>query len=176
MSSRSTACRIAPAWASGTVRRSARSGADGPFEQSTELGDSRTGARQLPLESAEMGHNHAVASVRIGSRHDYLDVAHGRLQSTESADHLRGWDLLHGVVAVAGVRVDLGRYKQPDLVVVAQCLDAEMRSAREVADGHIRPHGGKYRLSPCWRLKPPGALDSPIWRLALCVPTAKRSD
>jgi hypothetical protein len=44
-------------------------------------------------------------------------------------------DLLSRVAPVPGARVDVSRFEEADLVVVAQRLDAEMGGPGEVADG-----------------------------------------
>jgi phosphonate transport system substrate-binding protein len=51
------------------------------------------------------------------------------IQVPETADDLGRRDLVDRVPPVSGVRVDVGRRQEPDAVVVAQRLDAQVRSA-----------------------------------------------
>jgi len=50
-------------------------------------------------------------------------------------DDLGYWNLLGGIAAVTGTRVDVGRLEYPDPVVVAERLDTQVGGPGEVADG-----------------------------------------
>ena len=76
----------------------------------------------------------------------------GHLQAPQAADDLGERDLILGVVAISVAGVDLAGLEQPDFVVVAQRLDAQMRRPGEVSDADFRSHAKQYRLSPWGRV------------------------
>jgi hypothetical protein len=78
--------------------------------------------------------NQSVAGRRVGRCKNVTDPFERHLKLPEAADYLCCGDLVRRVAPVAGVRVDGGRLKQPDLVVVAEHLHAHQRRAREAAD------------------------------------------
>lgn len=69
-----------------------------------------------------------------------MDVVEWHVEIAETADDLRGDDLLGGVAPVSCVGVDVDRLEQPDVVVVAKRLDTQVRGPGEVADGQRRGH------------------------------------
>src|SRR5438270_36943 len=71
-----------------------------------------------------------LASMGVASCEYGLDLCDGHLQAPEPPDHLSRWDLLLDVVAVPGCGVDLAWLQQPDIVVVAQRLDTQVRRPR----------------------------------------------
>jgi NAD(P)-dependent dehydrogenase (short-subunit alcohol dehydrogenase family) len=70
----------------------------------------------------------------VGSGENGPQLPHRHVECPEPADHLGSGDLFVRVVPVAAVRVDLARLEQPNLVVVAQRLHAQVRGRRECAD------------------------------------------
>ena len=91
-----------------------------------------------------MGNDQPVTRLGVGRGEYRLDLRDGHLQAPQAADDLRNRDLILGVVAISVSGVDLAGLEQPDLVVVAQRLDAQVRCAVSCP---------QYRLSRCWRVK-----------------------
>ena len=110
------------------------------LQQLAQLADGSPGPVQLALETIEMGDDQPVTRLGVGRGQYRLDLRDGHLQTPQPADDLRKRDLILGVVAIAVAGVDLARLQQPDLVVVAQRLDAQMGRAREVADRDAGTH------------------------------------
>ena len=160
-----------------TVRCSIGCGAS-RLQQVAQLTDGLTRLGELELEPIEMLDDQPVARVGVRRGENRLDIRDRHLQAPESADHLGERDLVLGVVAIAVVRVDFARLEQPDLVVVAQRLDAEVRRAGEVADRDARPHGRSIDPPPAGGSSRHLALDSPVGGrrnvLSVAVPTATR--
>src|ERR1700722_17743958 len=103
-----------------------------------------------------------VACREVGGRQYGLDLGDGHLEIPEPADHLGGRNLLSGVVAVAVAGVDLVGLQQPNLVIVAQRLDAQVRRTREVADRDPLPHPPSIDPPPAGGSSRPPALDPPV--------------
>jgi hypothetical protein len=64
-----------------------------------------------------------------------VNLFEGHVQRPEPPDHLSGRYLIGGVVAVPSEWVNLSRFEQADVVVVAQCLDVQVCRSGEVPDG-----------------------------------------
>ncbi|MDX6239760.1 MAG: hypothetical protein QOG10_4575 [Kribbellaceae bacterium] len=87
-----------------------------------------------------MAGDQSVAGLGIGSGEHLPDLAYRHFQVSEAPDHLSRRYLCRGVVPIAAVRVDLGWLEQPRVVVVPQCLHAEMCDLRELADAQVAAH------------------------------------
>jgi|1186.fasta_scaffold230554_2 hypothetical protein len=109
------------------------------LQQVAQFTDGLTGLGELEFETIEMLDDQPVALLGVRRDENRLDIRDRHLQAPESADHLCERDLVLGVIAIAVVRVYFVWLEQPDLVVVAQRLDAELRGAGEVADRDARP-------------------------------------
>jgi hypothetical protein len=68
------------------------------------------------------------------------NLADRHAELAESADHLGVGHLRRDVVAVAGVRIDLGGLQQPGLVVTPQRFHAQVGDLGEVTDAQARTH------------------------------------
>ena len=110
------------------------------------------GSGKLRLETIEVGDDQPVTRLGVGRGEYGLDLRDGHLQAPQPADDLRDRDLILGVVAIAVAGVDLAGLQQPDVVVVAQRLDAQLRCSREVADRDAGSSCPQYRPSPCRRV------------------------
>ena len=110
------------------------------LQQVAQRLDRGPGLGQLGLQPVQVGGDQRVAGGRVRCGQHRLDLGDRHLQIPQAPDDLRGRDLPGRVVAVARVRVHRGRLEQPDLVVVAQRLDAEMSSAGEIAHGEACCH------------------------------------
>jgi hypothetical protein len=118
-----------------------RGGLSGARKQAAQRVDRGVRLRQLRLQPVKMRRDQRVAGRGVGRGEHRLDVRDGHLQVTQPADHLDRGDLRHGVVAVARVRVHLGRLQQAHLVVVPQRLDAQVRDPGELAHRERPSHG-----------------------------------
>jgi hypothetical protein len=112
----------------------------GALQQVAQRADGLAGPRQFVLQPVQVGRYQRVAGPGVGGGQDGLHVGDGHAQIPQAADDLGRRDLLRPVVPVAGVRVDLGRFQQADLVVVAQRLDAQVRHPGEVPDRDSQVH------------------------------------
>lgn len=96
------------------------------LQQVAQRLDREPGLRQFGLEPAQVRGDEGVAGQSVGCVEDRLDLADRHLQIPQPADHLCGRHLRGGIVAVARARVHGGRLQQADLVVVPECLDAQV--------------------------------------------------
>src|ERR1700759_2633884 len=111
-----------------------------PLQQFAQLDVGTPGPGQVILETIEMANDQPVTNRGVRSGEYRLDLRDWHLQTPQAADDLRDRNLIRGVIAIAVGRVDLTGLEQPDLVVVAQRLDAQVRRAREVADRYTGSH------------------------------------
>jgi hypothetical protein len=109
-----------------------------------------------------MGDDQPVARVRVGGGEYRLDSRDGHLQAPQAADDLGERDLILGVGAIPIVGVDLAGLEQPDLVVVAQRLDAQVRRARELADRDVGSHARSIDSPVAGGSRRKPLLDSPV--------------
>jgi len=75
-----------------------------------------------------------VASMNVGG-HNGADLVERHFQSPETANDLCRRYLVGAVAAVAASAININGFEQPDLVVVAQHLHAQLRRTGEVPDG-----------------------------------------
>jgi len=92
----------------------------------------------LGFQPHEVRVDQFVASTNVGGAQNGADLVERHFQSPEAANDLCRRDLVGAVAAVAGSAIDIDGFEQPDLVVVAQHLDAQLRRTGEVADGQAR--------------------------------------
>ena len=92
---------------------------------------------------------------------DAADVVKRHVQVTESADDLRRGYLPEVVAAVAREGIDLCGLKQALFLVAAQRFDDEVSGAGEVADGHDRLHGPRFKSALTGESTRDHALDRP---------------
>jgi hypothetical protein len=71
---------------------------------------------------------------RVVRGEDRADLVERHLQLTEPLDRAGGLELIAAVAAIAAGRIDLGRPKEIELVVVAQGADAQPGKPREPSD------------------------------------------
>jgi len=130
---RSTTAPMAAAAVAGTLRCSITGRAVRRLQQVAQRLDRGPGLGQPGLQPVQVRGDKGVAGRRVRCGQHCLDVGDRHLQVAQPPDDLRGRDLPGRVIPVARARVDRGRLEQPHLVVVAQCLDAEVSRAGEVA-------------------------------------------
>jgi hypothetical protein len=70
----------------------------------------------------------------VGDGEQLADLPQGHVQLPEAVDDLGGRHLVEGVVAVPGLRVDVGWFEQARFVVAAQRLDAQVGDPGELPD------------------------------------------
>jgi len=121
-------------------------GRAGGLEQAAQRGHRRPGLVELGFQPLKVRGDQGAAGLRVGSGQHLADLADGHAELAEPADHLGGGHLRRGVVAVAGVRVDLGGLQQPGLVVAAQRFHAQ------VGDLEKSPMLRPARMTPLWTL------------------------
>ncbi len=85
--------------------------------------------------AAQVGGNGFIAGRQVGCGHDRPDLLQRHVKARKRRMTWALGDLLSRVAPVPGARVDVSRFEEADLVVVAQRLDAEMGGPGEVADG-----------------------------------------
>jgi hypothetical protein len=95
---------------------------------------------QLGLQPVQVRGDEGVAGGRVRCGQHRLDVGDWHLQVAQAADDLRGRDLPGRVVPVAVSGFTVAGSSSPTWWVVAQCLDAEVRGAGEVAHGEPCRH------------------------------------
>jgi hypothetical protein len=86
-------------------------------------------AGQVLLETRQVRGDELVARAQVSRLQHGVNLVERHVQIPETADDLGCRDLAGRVPAVSGVRVDVGRRQEPDAVIVAQRLDAQMRGA-----------------------------------------------
>src|SRR6266581_263990 len=116
----------------------------GRCQQGAQRGDGPLRSAEFFLQAAEMGNDPLVAGAQVGSGQHALNLLQRHAQVTEAADDLRGGDLAGSIAPLAGVRIDLGRLEEADLMVVAQRPDGHVGGAREVADRQVPRHAAHY--------------------------------
>ncbi len=99
------------------------------------------GLRELAFEPGEMIGDQFRTRGRVGRGEHGTDLTERHVEVAEPANDLRDRNLIGRVAAIAGSRVDLRGNEQPDVVVVAQGLDAQLGGLREVTDHERRRHG-----------------------------------
>src|ERR1700730_357777 len=109
-----------------------------------------------------MGNDQPATRLAVGRCEYRLDFGDGHLQAPQAADDLRNRDLVLGVVAISVAGVDLAGLEQPDLVVMAQRLDAQVRRAREVADCDAGSHARSIDSPVAGGSRRKLVLDSPV--------------
>jgi hypothetical protein len=72
---------------------------------------------------------------RVVGRQQLADLVERHLQLAKAGDDTRRVELFPSIASVARRRVDVGRSKEVELVVVAQRPDRQARKPREAADG-----------------------------------------
>jgi hypothetical protein len=96
------------------------------------------GVRELGFQSHEVRVDQFVALTNVSGAHNGADLVERHFQSPETANDLCCRDLVDAVAAVAASAININRFEQPDLVVVAQHLHAQLRRTGEVPDGQQR--------------------------------------
>ena len=109
-----------------------------------------------------MGSDQPVACIGVRRGEYRLDFRDGHLEAPQAADDLGHRDLILGVVAISVGGVDLAGLEQPDLVVVAQRLDAQVRRARELADRDVGSHAGSIDSPGAGGSRRKRLLDPPV--------------
>src|SRR5215475_8869662 len=104
-----------------------------------------------------------MPGVEVRRGEDGLQLRDRHVEVAQPADHLRGRNLLVGVVAVAAARLDRARLEQADLVVVAQRLHAQMHRGRELPDRDSRFHPRSIDSPATGGSRANVVLDSPFW-------------
>lgn len=95
---------------------------------------------QFGFEVIDVGGDQGVAFAAAACNQDRADTGDGHAQIAEPSNQLRGRELLQCVVPIPGVRVNLGRFQQPDLVVVPQCFDTQVGHGGEASDADRADH------------------------------------
>ncbi len=108
-----------------------------------------------------MGGDEPVTGLQIRSLQDGVDLVQGHIQIPETADHLGRRDLIDGIPPVPGLRVDVSRLQQPDAVIVAQRLDAQVGGPGEVTDGQGGGHPSSMDPPSRGESRPGTAIDPP---------------
>src|SRR3981189_1698823 len=96
------------------------------------------GVRELGFQTHEVRVDQFVASTNVGGAYNGADLVERHFQSPETANDLCRRYLVGAVAAVAASAININGLKQPDLVVMAQHLHAQLRRTGEVPDGQQR--------------------------------------
>ncbi len=116
-----------------------------------------------------MGGDEPVTGLQIRSLQDGADLVQGHAQIPETADHLCRRDLIDGIPPVPGVWVGVCRFQEPDAVIVAQRLDAQVGGPGEVTDGQGSGHPSSIGPPPRGESRPGTAIDPPAGAAATVV-------
>jgi len=111
--------------------------------------------------AAQVARDQLAACGEVRGVQDAADVVKRHVQVTESADDLRRGYLPEVVAAVAREGIDLCGLKQALFLVVTQRFHAQVSGAGEVADGHHRLHGPKFKAPPTGESTRDHVLDRP---------------
>ncbi len=143
----------------------------GMFEQFAKGGDGALGAAELLLKPTKVARDQLAAGGEVRGVQDAADVFERHVQITEPVDDLCRGNLREVVAAVAREGIDFRGLKQALFVVVAQRFHAQVRGAGEVADGHDRLHGPRFKSPPAGESTREHLLDPPALAAATVEPS-----
>ena len=131
------------------------------LEQVAEGGHGRLGLEEIVFQPGQVHGDELVSGVDVRGLQHGADLLQRHVEVAEATDDLCGRDLLDAVTAVARARVDLHRGQEPELVVVPEGLDAEVRGPGEISDGQRRCHASSFNSPSGGESSGRGILDSP---------------
>lgn len=132
-----------------------------PLEEIAQGLNGSLGLLEAVLQAGQVRANEVISCCdALGCQHG-LHICDGHVEVAQPADHLRGGDLVEGVVAVAGALIHIGRLEQARLVVVPERLHAYVGHAGKLADGQTGSHVSSVNPPPAGGSSPVLVLDSP---------------